>query len=158
MDGNLDTTNVMLAIIAVASAFEALLIIGLGVGAFLAYRRVMTLITDLEARLVAPAMARVNAVLDDVKDVSAKVKEEADRVDHAIRTTMERVDETADRFKSNVRLNKSRIVGAVRGARVAIDTILQGDGHESSPSAGPVRVVAFQADVEPADLSTHIRS
>ena len=132
MEGNLDTTNMILAVIAAATAIEALLIVGLGVGAFLAYPRVMSLVTDAEERLVAPAMARVNAVLDDVKGVSVKVKDEADRVDQAIRSTMERVDETAYRVRSNVRLNKSRIIGVVRGARVAIDAILQGDGHPQS--------------------------
>lgn len=132
MEGSLDTTNVMLAIIAVASAIEALLIVGLGVGASIAYRRVTILVDDLEARLVAPAMTRVNAVLDDVKSVSARVKDEAERVDHAIRSTMDRVDETADRVRSNVRLNTSRIVGVVRGTRVAIDTILHGNGQDSN--------------------------
>jgi hypothetical protein len=132
MDGNLDTTNILLGIIAAASALEALLIIGVGVGAFVAYRRVMSIVTDVETRLVEPAMARVNAVLDDVKGVSARVKDEAERVDHAIRNTIERVDETADRVRSNVRLNQARIVGAVRGARVAIDTMLEGNGHSDT--------------------------
>jgi hypothetical protein len=69
-------------------------------------------------------MARVNAILDDLKVVSTKVKEEAERVDTAIRTTMDRVDDTADRVRSNVRAKTSRIVGIVRGARVALEHIL----------------------------------
>ena len=44
------------------------MLIGLGVGGFMVYRRVMTLVNGLEARQVAPAMARVNAILDDVKE------------------------------------------------------------------------------------------
>jgi len=84
----------------------------------------MDLIDGIEARQVAPAMARVNAILDDVKVVSAKVKEETERVDYAIRSTMNRVDDTADRVRTNVRAKTSRIVGFVRGARVALETML----------------------------------
>jgi hypothetical protein len=109
---------------AAVSVLEALVIIGIGIGGFLIYRRVMDLVTGLEERQVAPAMARVNAILDDAKVVSTKVREETERVDTAIRTTMDRVDDTADRVRSKVRARTSRIVGIVRGARVAIEHIL----------------------------------
>jgi hypothetical protein len=81
----------------------------------------MALVEGLESRQVAPAMARVNAILDDVKVVTAKVKEETERVDMAIRTTMDRVDDTADRVRTNVRVKTSRVVGFVRGLRVALE-------------------------------------
>jgi len=125
MPADLHTTNLILGIMAAVSVLEALVIIGIGVGGFLAYRRVMTLVNDLEQRQVAPAMARVNAILDDVKGVSAKVKEETERVDQAIHTTMERIDDTADRVRTNVRVKTSRIVGIIRGARVAIESLLE---------------------------------
>jgi hypothetical protein len=89
------------------------------------YRRVMTVVEGLEQRQVAPAMARVNAILDDVKGVSAKMKEESERVDRAIRTTMDRVDDTADRVRTNVRVKTSRVVGVIRGIRVAIESMLE---------------------------------
>jgi hypothetical protein len=125
MDGNLGTTNIMLGIMAAVSVLEALLLIGLGVAGYLVYSRVMTLVNELEQRQVAPAMARVNAILDDVKVVSTKVKEEAERVDQAIRSTIDRVDDTADRVKWNMRAKTSRLVGFVRGARTAIESMLQ---------------------------------
>jgi len=124
MVGNLGTTNLLLGIMAAVSVLEALLLIGVGVAGFLIYRRVMALINELEARQIAPAMARVNAILDDVKHVSTKVKDEAERVDTALRTTMDRVDDTADRVRSNVRAQTGRLVGLLRGARVAIETML----------------------------------
>jgi hypothetical protein len=120
----LDTTNVLLGIMAAVSVLEALLIIGIGIGAFMVYRRTMNLISGIEERQVAPAMARVTSILDDLKVVSTRVKEEAERVDTAIRTTMDRVDDTADRVRTNVRAKTSRIVGLVRGARVALEHIL----------------------------------
>jgi len=121
---NLGTTNIFLGIMAAVSLLEALVIVGIGVGGYLLYKRVMELVNGLEQRQVAPAMARVNAILDDVKAVSTKVKEETERVDHAIRTTMDRVDDTADRVRTNVRAKTSRFVGLLRGVRVAVESML----------------------------------
>jgi hypothetical protein len=124
MTGNLATTNLLLGIMAAVSLLEALLVIGVGVAAFVIYRRVMAIVEGFESRQIAPAMLRVNAILDDVKVVTTKVKEETERVDHAIRTTMDRVDDTADRVRSNVREKTSRLVGFVRGLRVVIEGML----------------------------------
>ncbi len=117
MQGNLDTTNVLLGIMAAVSVLEALLLIGVGVAALMVYRRVMTLVNGIEERQIAPAMARVNVILDNLKNVSATVKQETERVDHAIRATIDRVDDTADRVRSQVREKTSRIVGCARHAR-----------------------------------------
>jgi hypothetical protein len=124
MSGELGTTNLLLGIMAAVSVLEALLIIGVGIAAFVMYRRVMTVVEGLEQRQVAPAIARVNAILDDVKGVTARVKEETERVDQAIRTTMDRVDDTADRVRANVRVKTSRLVGFIRGARVALESLI----------------------------------
>ena len=124
MSGELGTTNLLLGIMAAVSVLEALVIMGLGVAGFIAYRRVMELVAGLESRQVAPAMARVNAILDDVKAVSTRVNEETERVDQAIHSTMDRIDDTADRVRSNVRAKTSRLVGFVRGLRVAIEGML----------------------------------
>jgi hypothetical protein len=124
MESQLGTTNLLLGVMAAVSVLQALVLIGAGIAGFMAYRKVMALVNTLEEQHVAPAMGRVNAILDDVKVVSAKVKEEADRVDHAIHTTIDRVDDTVDRVRWNVRAKTSRIVGIVRGARVAIESML----------------------------------
>jgi hypothetical protein len=121
MSGELGTTNLLLGIMAAASVLEALVIIGMGVAGFMAYRNVMVLVDGIERRQVAPAMAHVNAILDDVRTVTAKVREETERVDHAIHTTMDRIDDTADRVRSNVWAKTSAVVGFVRGLRVAIE-------------------------------------
>lgn len=131
MQGNLDTTNLLLGIMAVASVLEALLLIGVGIGAMMAYRRVMNLVNGIEERQIAPAMARVNAILDNLRNVSATVKQETERVDHAIRATIDRVDDTADRMRSQVRQKTSRVVGLVRGTRVALEALLEGNGHDT---------------------------
>jgi hypothetical protein len=124
MAGELGTTNLLLGIMAAVSVLEALAIIGLGIAGFMVYRRVMDLVNGLEIRQIAPAMGRVNAILDDVKVVTAKVKEETERVDLAIHRTIDRVDDTADRVRSNVREKTSRVIGFVRGLRVAMESMM----------------------------------
>jgi len=124
MESQLGTTNLFLGVMAAVSVLQALVLIGAGIAGFMAYRKVMALVNTLEEQHVAPAMSRVNTILDDVKVVSARVKEEAERVDHAIHTTIDRVDDTVDRMRWNMRAKTSRIVGIVRGARVAIESML----------------------------------
>jgi hypothetical protein len=141
MSGNLGTTNLLLGIMAAASVVEALLMVGVGVAALIVYRRVTDLVTGVEARHVAPAMRRVNAILDDVKHVSTQVREETERVDHAIRSTMDRVDDTAERVRSNFRAKTSWVVGAIRGLRVAIEGVLRSDSRQEPPADAAGRVM-----------------
>lgn len=129
MSGELGTTNLLLGIMAAVSVLEALLIIGMGIAGFVAYKRVTELVAGLETRQVAPAMVRVNAILDDVKGVTATVRQETERVDHAIHTTIDRIDDTADRVRSNVREKTSRVVGFIRGLRVALESVMATRHH-----------------------------
>ncbi|MBF8299721.1 MAG: hypothetical protein HW394_91 [Acidobacteria bacterium] len=124
MSGEFGTTNLLLGIMAAVSVLELLVIIGMGVAGFMAYRKVMVFVDGIETQ-VAPAMARVNAILDDVKVVTTKVKEETERVDYAIHATMDRIEDAADRMRSNVRAKTSAAVGFVRGLRIAIEGILR---------------------------------
>ncbi len=140
MTGNLDTTNLFLGIMAVVSVLEALLLIGIGIGAFMLYRRAMTLATDIEARHIAPLRERVDAILANVHSVTARVSEQTERVDNAISGTMERVDETAHRVKGTVQEKVSAAVGVVRGVRAAIMSVLAGgNGHHEPPAAAAGR-------------------
>ena len=141
MTGNLGTTNLLLGIMAAASVLEMLVLIGAGIAIFAVYRRVMTLVEGLETRQIAPAMARLNAILDDVKQVSSTVKDESDRVDRAIRSTIDRVDETADKVRSNVRAKTRWIVGTLRGISVAIEQILQSGARRQPPASTAERVI-----------------
>lgn len=135
---DLSTTNLLLGIMAVVSVLEGLVLIGLGVGGFLAYRRVMQLMAELEARQVAPLRQKVEAILADVQAVTARVTEQTERVDHAISGTIDRVDETAERVKDSVVDKVNSAVGVFRGVRAAIMAVLGSDSrHEpSAPAAG----------------------
>ena len=135
---SLETTNLILGIMAAVSVLEALLIVGLGVAGWKAYRAAMEVVNNLESRHVAPAMARVNRMLDDLNAVTTTVKDETARVDHAIHRTLERVDDTAHRVRSTVAAKTSRLVGFVRGARVIIETLLE-DRKTHRPEPGEAR-------------------
>lgn len=127
MAGELATTNLLLGIMAVVSVLEALTLIGLGIAGFKAYKRVLEVVDGIETRQVAPAVTRLNAILDDVRAVSERVKLKTEHVDHAIHTTMDRIDDTADRVRWNVRAKTSRLVGFIRGLRVAIEGMLNSE-------------------------------
>ena len=138
--GDLQTTNVALIIMAVVSVLEALLLIAIGIGGFIVYRRVMTLVNELEARQIAPLREKVDAILLDVKAVTARVSQETERVDQAIHGTLERVDETAERMRSRVKHRVNHAAGVVRGVRAAIASLLQTDGRTKpgASAAGPI--------------------
>ena len=137
---NLDTTNQLLGVMAAVSVLEALLLVGFAIGGFMAYRRMTQLVTDLEARQIAPLRDKVDAILTDVKTVTARVSEQTERVDHAIVGTMERVDETAERVKDSVREKVSHAVGVARGVRAVIMSLLGGDSRHKPPAAAEGRV------------------
>jgi hypothetical protein len=81
MTVDLTTTNVLLGILATISVLEALVAIALMAAVFTLIRRVTLAIEGIEVRQVAPVTRRVNAILDDVKDVTACAKNAADRAD-----------------------------------------------------------------------------
>lgn len=128
MQVDLSTTNLLLGIMAAVSVLQGLVLIGVGVGAFMAYRRVMQLVNDLEARQIAPIREKVEAILGDVKTISARVSQQTERVDHAISGTMDRVDETADRVRHSVRDKVNQASGVVRGIRAMVASVLSGTG------------------------------
>jgi hypothetical protein len=142
MDGSLGTTNVMLGIMAAVSILEALLLIGLGVGGFVVYRRVTQVVTDLEARQIAPLREKVDAILADVQAVTSRVSHQTERVNHAISGTMERVDETAERVKMSVQDRINQAVGVARGVRAVIMSLLSSESRHEPPAHAARRASA----------------
>jgi uncharacterized protein YoxC len=122
---DLETTNLLLGIMAVASALEALLIVGLGVGGYILYRRVTTALDDLERRHVAPLAERVNSILGDVQAVTARVQTQAARVDNAISETMDRVDSTAARVKYTLRDRIDQAAAVLHAFREAVGSLFE---------------------------------
>jgi hypothetical protein len=95
MTVDLTTTNVLLGVIAAVSLLEAAAFLGFIVAAFLLYSRIARAIERIEEQHIAPAGARVNAILDDIKGVTSTVTQEADRV----QWVFGRIVETLRRFR-----------------------------------------------------------
>lgn len=74
MQTDLTTTNVLLGILAAVSLLEALAVVGLFAAGYFIFRRLMQVIDGIEARQVAPTVARVNAILDDVHEVTSAAR------------------------------------------------------------------------------------
>jgi hypothetical protein len=126
---DLHTTNLLLGIMAAVSVLEGLLLIGVGVGGFLMYRKTMTLVTDIEARQIAPLREKLDAILTDVHAITARVSKQSERVDHAVTGTIDRVDETAARVRAGVNDKVSQAAGVVRGVRAVIMSLLHHESH-----------------------------
>jgi hypothetical protein len=126
---DLNSLSVPLWIMAVVSVLQALLLIGMGVAGYLVYSRVMTLITDLEARQIAPIREKVDEILADVKGITARVSQQTERVDHAIAGTIDRVDDTAARVRAGVHDKVSQVAGVVRGVRAVVMSLLHKESH-----------------------------
>jgi hypothetical protein len=129
MPGDLQSLSVPLWIMAAVSVLQALVLIGIGVAGYLAYSRVMTLVNDLEARQIAPLREKADAILADVKSITARVSQQTQRVDHAISGTIDRVDDTAARVRAGVHDRVSQAVGVVRGVRAVLMSLLHRESH-----------------------------
>lgn len=137
---DLQTINVALVVMAVVSVLEALLLIGVGIGGFIMYRRAMRLVNELETRQIAPLREKVEAILVDVQTVTARVSQQTERVEQAVSGTMGRVDETAEHLKSSVMDKVNYAAGLVRGLRAAIVSVLHNDPRQKPPAAAAGRV------------------
>jgi hypothetical protein len=126
---DLSQLSTPLWIMAALSILEALLLIGMGVGGYLMYSRVTTLVKDLEARQIAPLREKVDAILVDVKSVTSRVAHQTERVDDAVTGTINRVDETASRVRAGVYDKVHQAAGVVRGVRAVIMSLLHRESH-----------------------------
>jgi hypothetical protein len=127
--GDIQSLATPLWIMAVLGILEALLLIAIGVGGYLMYSRVMTLVNELETRHVAPLREKAEDIMADVKTVTSRVAQQTERVDHAINGTIDRVDETASRVRAGVHDRVSQATGVLRGIRAVIIALLHRESH-----------------------------
>jgi hypothetical protein len=120
---NLETTNWLLGVIAVASLVQTAMLVAAAVASRRMVRQVSARVDDIE-RNVLPLRRQVDSILTDVQAITARLNQQAERVDHAISGTIDRVDETAERMKGRVRDRVSQATGVVRGLRAAIASAL----------------------------------
>jgi hypothetical protein len=112
---DLTMTNTWLAILAIVSLVEFLMIAAAGVFAYKVYKQVTVVIETLERVHIAPLRARVDAVLDEVEEITGKVKRAQDTVTAALHTAAGAGSMIAD----TVRIKSWPILGIIRGVRMA---------------------------------------
>jgi ElaB/YqjD/DUF883 family membrane-anchored ribosome-binding protein len=110
MTPDLQTTNTWLAILAIAGALQSLLLLGAALGLFRIYRRTVSALEALEQRHLAPLSARAALIMDDLQDVSARVR----NVDDAVRAKLQGLDAAAAIAKDVVRDRLWPVVGVAR--------------------------------------------
>ena len=125
IEDTLRTMNVWLAITAVVTLVQVLIGIAIVVGGYLVYRRVMVVVDELERRQVAPLVSRVSGILDDVNGVTTRVRERAERVDHAISSAVGFVGDTRRRAEVNLGGTARRALAVLVGALAAVEAILR---------------------------------
>jgi|SRR5262245_39477383 len=127
--GDLSALSIPLWVMAAVSVVQLLVLIGAAVWVYSTYSHLTTVMSDLEQRQLAPLREKVDAILVDVKAVSARVSQQTERVDQAITGTMDRVDDTAARVRAGVHERVSQAAGVVRGIRAVIMSLLQRESH-----------------------------
>ena len=131
--GNLDTTNLLLGIMAAVSVLQAIALLVGGVLGYRLYKQTLQTVHELEQRQVAPLvanvtalMAKVDGILVDVKDITARVTRQTERVDSAIDSTVHRVDETAGRVRHSVAARVNQLAALAQSAKYIINHLFNG--------------------------------
>ena len=110
MTPDVQTTNMWLAILAVAGAVQTLLLLAAAIGLFRMYRSTVSALRALEERHLAPISARASLIMDDLLDVTARAR----RVDDAVRAKLQGLDTAARVAKDVVSDRIWPVVGVAR--------------------------------------------
>jgi hypothetical protein len=125
---DLGTTNVWLAVIAISSVVQLLIVIAMLVGAWRFYRRIETTVDRITREHIAPVSARAHQVIDDVEDVMARVRS----LDDGMRKTWSRVGDGVSLATSTVRGRLWPVVGIMRGLKAGLAAL----GRPPAASSG----------------------
>ena len=118
---DLATTNAWLAVIAIASLVQSLVIIGLVVAVFRLVRRTESAVEEVKREYLEPIATRTNKVIGEVEDALARFRSMDDRVSGAINRTSEGLSAAAGVAKRRF----WPVVGAVRGLRAIAGAIAE---------------------------------
>jgi uncharacterized protein YoxC len=131
---DLTTTNLWLAILAVVSVLEFLMILVAGVLAFRVYRQVTRALENVERLHIAPLRARVDLILDEVQRVTDKVKYAQESVSDAFR----HVAGTGSVVADVVRSKTWPIVGIIQAIKSAAATVGRNGRRDRDNPYGPM--------------------
>ena len=113
---DLQTTNLWLAVTAIAVALQTLFMLVAAIIGFRMYRKIESTVQDLETRYVAPVEARLMGMIDDVQDITARAR----RIDDTVRAKMADLGGAADVAKAAVVHRAWPIIGIVRAVEASL--------------------------------------
>jgi hypothetical protein len=125
---DLTWTNTWLAILAVISLIQFLILCVAGLLAYRMYQKAMTTLETVERVHIAPLRARVDGLLDQVQVVTEKVRHAQDSMSDALR----HVTGTGSAVAGAVKSKAWPIVGIIQGLRSVANTVL-GNGRDDHP-------------------------
>ena len=136
MTGNLGMTNVWLAIIALVTLAEFVMIVAAGVMAWRLYGKITMAIDQIEQRHIAPLTAKVHVLVGEMREVTAKVR----HAEESIRGVMTSVEDKA-KVVAAIAQKGWPVLAGVRAVSAAVRAFSNG-GHsrtELSREATPHR-------------------
>jgi hypothetical protein len=125
---DLTWTNTWLAILAVISLIQFLILCVAGLLAYRMYHKAMTTLETVERVHIAPLRARVDALLDQVQVVTEKVRHAQDSMSDALR----HVTGTGSAVAGAVKSKAWPILGIIQGLKSVANTVL-GNGRDDHP-------------------------
>jgi hypothetical protein len=123
---DLTMTNVWLAILAIVSLIEFLMIAVAGLVAYKMYTQVMAAIDTVERVHIAPLRARVDAILDEVEVITGRVKHAQETVSAVLQTAAG----AGSLIAGTVMAKTWPILGIIKGARMAAAAMVKNGKHD----------------------------
>lgn len=120
MTPDLGTTNLWLAVLALTSAGQFLMFVGAALIGLRAYKRTAATLDALEHEQIRPLLVRVNALIDDVQDITARAR----TVDDAVRARLEGVESALHTTRTVVQDRIWPVLGVLRAVRAGLDAWL----------------------------------
>ncbi|MCC7008427.1 MAG: hypothetical protein IT184_06390 [Acidobacteria bacterium] len=111
----METTTFWLAVLAIAVAVQSLIWVGIGAGAFMAYRELTRVMTRVQHEAVEPLVAHAHTTLEKVEDATARIR----AVDDKVRDVMAQTGQKASRLMSTARFAFWPVVGIGQSAIAA---------------------------------------
>ena len=125
---DLTWTNTWLAVLALISAIQFLILCVAGFLAYRMYAKAMTTIETVERVHIAPLRARVDGLLDQVQGMTDKVRHAQDSVSDALR----HVAGTGSVVAGVVKSKTWPIVGILQGLKSVASSVMGNGRHEHS--------------------------
>jgi hypothetical protein len=123
---DLTWTNIWLAILAIISLIQFLMLCAVGFLAYRLYQQTMTAIENVERLHIAPLRARVDGMLDRVQLMTDKIMHVHDSVSDALK----HVTGTGTAVAGAVKSKTWPIVGILQGLKSVANTVFSNGRHD----------------------------